>query len=38
MGPNDMAPSVYNDDDLRGGLAASPLPARPEASGFRCAA
>jgi hypothetical protein len=37
MGPNDVAPSVYKDDELRAGLAASPLPARPEA-GSRCAA
>jgi hypothetical protein len=36
--PNDVAPSAYNEDDPLGGLPASPLPPRPEASGFRWAA
>ena len=36
--PNDVAPSAYNEDDPPGGLPASPLAARPEATGFRWAA
>src|SRR4051794_11528942 len=36
--PNDVAPSAYNEDDPPGGLPASPLPARPDATGFRWAA
>jgi hypothetical protein len=36
--PNDVAPSAYNEDDPPGGLPASPLAPRPEASGFRWAA
>jgi len=36
--PNDVAPSAYNEDDLPGGLPASPLAPRPEATGFRWAA
>src|SRR5438093_1305995 len=36
--PNDVAPSAYNEDDPRGGLPASPLAPRPEATGFRWAA
>ena len=36
--PNDVAPSVYNEDDPSGGLPASPLAPRPEATGFRWAA
>src|SRR6059036_354196 len=36
--PNDVAPSAYNEDDPPGGLPASPLPPRPEATGFRWAA
>jgi hypothetical protein len=35
--PNDVAPSAYNEDDPPGGLPASPLPPRPEATGFRWA-
>jgi hypothetical protein len=35
--PNDVAPSVYNLDDPPVGLPASPLPPRPEATGFRWA-
>jgi hypothetical protein len=35
--PNDVAPSAYNEDDPVGGLPASPLPPRPEATGFRWA-
>src|SRR5436190_15444338 len=35
--PNDVAPSVYNEDDPPGGLQASPLAPRPEATGFRWA-
>ncbi|HEY3726478.1 MAG TPA: hypothetical protein VGL51_04855 [Solirubrobacteraceae bacterium] len=37
-GPNDVAPSAYNEDDPPGGLPASPLAPRPEATGFRWAA
>jgi hypothetical protein len=33
--PNDVAPSAYNEDDPAGGLPASPLAPRPEATGFR---
>ena len=33
--PNDVAPSAYNEDDPDGDLPASPLPARPAATGFR---
>jgi hypothetical protein len=33
--PNDVAPSAYNEDDPPGGLPTSPLPPRPEATGFR---
>src|SRR5215217_1972991 len=36
--PNDVAPSAYNEDDPPGGLPGSPLPPRPDASGFRWAA
>jgi len=36
--PNDVAPSAYNEDDPPGGLPASPLTPRPEATGFRWAA
>jgi L-alanine-DL-glutamate epimerase-like enolase superfamily enzyme len=36
--PNDVAPSAYNEDDPPGGLPASPLAPRPEATGFRRAA
>ena len=36
--PNDVAPSAYNEDDPLGGLPASPLAPRPEATGFRWAA
>ena len=36
--PNDVAPSAYNEDDPTGGLPASPLTPRPEATGFRWAA
>jgi hypothetical protein len=36
--PNDVAPSAYNEDDPAGGLPASPLVPRPEATGFRWAA
>jgi hypothetical protein len=35
--PNDVAPSAYNEDDPQGGLQASPLAPRPEATGFRWA-
>jgi L-alanine-DL-glutamate epimerase-like enolase superfamily enzyme len=35
--PNDVAPSAYNEDDPLGGLQASPLAPRPEATGFRWA-
>jgi L-alanine-DL-glutamate epimerase-like enolase superfamily enzyme len=34
-GPNDVAPSAYNEDDPSGELPASPLEPRPEATGFR---
>jgi L-alanine-DL-glutamate epimerase-like enolase superfamily enzyme len=37
-GPNDVAPSAYNQDDPPGELPASPLPPRPDAVGFRWAA
>jgi L-alanine-DL-glutamate epimerase-like enolase superfamily enzyme len=33
--PNDVAPSAYNEEDPRGDLPASPLPPRPDATGFR---
>jgi hypothetical protein len=33
--PNDVAPSVYNEEDPPGDLPASPLTPRPEATGFR---
>jgi hypothetical protein len=33
--PNDVAPSAYNEDDPTVELPASPLPPRPEATGFR---
>ena len=36
--PNDVAPSACNEDDPPGGLPASPLAPRPEATGFRWAA
>ena len=36
--PNDVAPSAYNQDDPAGILPASPLPPRPDATGFRWAA
>ena len=37
--PNDVAPSAYNNkDEPPGGLPASPLAPRPEATGFRWAA
>jgi L-alanine-DL-glutamate epimerase-like enolase superfamily enzyme len=36
--PNDVAPSAYNEDDPAGGLPASPLGPRPDATGFRWAA
>jgi hypothetical protein len=36
--PNDAAPSAYNEDDPPGILPASPLPPRPDATGFRWAA
>ena len=36
--PNDVAPSAYNEDDPPGGLPASPLSPRLEATGFRWAA
>jgi hypothetical protein len=35
--PNDVAPGAYNEDDPPGGLPASPLAPRPEATGFRWA-
>ena len=35
--PNDVAPSVYNEDDPPGGLPRSPLAPRPDATGFRWA-
>jgi L-alanine-DL-glutamate epimerase-like enolase superfamily enzyme len=34
-GPNDVAPSAYNEDDPPDGLPESPLPPRPAATGFR---
>jgi hypothetical protein len=37
-GPNDVAPSAYNQDDPSGELPPSPLLPRPEATGFRWAA
>ena len=37
-GPNDVAPSAYNEDDPADGLPPSPLEPRPEATGFRWAA
>ena len=33
--PNDVAPSAYNEDHPSGELPSSPLPPRPEATGFR---
>jgi hypothetical protein len=33
--PNAVAPSAYNEDDPPGGVPASPLAPRPEATGFR---
>ena len=36
--PNDVAPSAYNEDDPLGVLPPSPLPPRPDATGFRWAA
>jgi L-alanine-DL-glutamate epimerase-like enolase superfamily enzyme len=36
-GPNDVAPSAYNEDDPQGPLPASPLAPRPAATGFRWA-
>jgi L-alanine-DL-glutamate epimerase-like enolase superfamily enzyme len=36
--PNDVAPTAYNEDDPTGILPASPLPPRPDATGFRWAA
>jgi hypothetical protein len=36
--PNDVAPSVYNEDAPSDGLPPSPLAPRPEATGFRWAA
>jgi hypothetical protein len=35
--PNDVAPSAYNEDEPEGGLPASPLTPRPDATGFRWA-
>ena len=35
--PNDVAPSAYNEDDPAVALPPSPLPPRPEATGFRWA-
>ena len=35
--PNDVAPTAYNQDDPSDELPASPLPPRPEATGFRWA-
>ncbi len=35
--PNDVAPSAYNEDDPPGTLPPSPLPPRPDATGFRWA-
>jgi hypothetical protein len=34
-GPNDVAPSAYNEDEPAGELPASPLTPRPDAVGFR---
>ena len=34
-GPNDVAPSAYNEDEPKGDLPTSPLPPRPDATGFR---
>jgi L-alanine-DL-glutamate epimerase-like enolase superfamily enzyme len=34
-GPNDVAPSAYNEDDPTGELPGSPLEPRPQATGFR---
>jgi hypothetical protein len=34
-GPNDVAPSGYNEDTPAAGLPSSPLPADPEPAGFR---
>jgi hypothetical protein len=34
-GPNDVAPSAYNEDDPKGDLPPSPLAPRPDATGFR---
>jgi hypothetical protein len=36
-GPNDVAPSAYNEDDPTDELPASPLEPRPDATGFRWA-
>jgi hypothetical protein len=36
-GPNDVAPSAYNEDDPESALPASPLAPRPDATGFRWA-
>src|SRR6185312_4169588 len=36
-GPNDVAPSAYNEDDPKGDLAPSPLPPSPGSTGFRWA-
>jgi hypothetical protein len=36
-GPNDVAPTPYNDEDLPDGLPASPLEPRPAPTGFRWA-
>lgn len=33
--PNDVAPSAYNEDDPTGQLPTTPLPPRPEPTGFR---
>jgi hypothetical protein len=33
--PNDVAPSVYNEDEPMGDMPASPLVPRPAAAGFR---
>ncbi len=37
-GPNDVAPSAFNDGRPRPGLPTSPLPPSPEPTGFRWAA
>jgi hypothetical protein len=34
-GPNDVAPTPYNDEDISDGLPSSPLEPRPAATGFR---